>query len=134
MMSLVKVARHFGKCDAYFDGVKHSNIERFNLIMSFDDNCLSSCYKYFDWLHNLFYEASLIEMGFERRELADMMSLLGYKSVHRGTEFTTFIHSSIDEENFLSIPYLNVVKVCKFISLCNEMGYSSLKIDTRCLI
>ena len=130
-MSLVQAARHFEKCDAYFDGVKHSNIERFNLIMSFNDNIIASCYKYFDWIHNLFYEASLIEITFTRKELEDIMSLLGFKSTHRASEFTTFIHSSIDEDNFLSIPYLNVVKVCKFVILCNEMGYSNLEIDLR---
>lgn len=82
-MTLIKTARHFGKSDAYFDGVKCTNIERFNLIMSFDNNHLASCYKYLDWLHILFYEASLIEMMFDRKELEHIMSLLGFKSTHR---------------------------------------------------
>lgn len=124
------IGAYFGYKRNYFSTLIYISKGKWELMTAFDDRYLfASLLKYKNFLINLFYEASLIEMDMDKKEVEDVLSMIGAKSIHRYREFVILLNSVINEENFMTIQYPAIVKVLKFIAICNELGYSNLEVE-----
>ena len=60
-----QLAKKFGFSDDYFSVVKSNNPEKFNLILSFDENPEKSTYKYIAYLETLISKMEKILLSYE---------------------------------------------------------------------
>ena len=123
-----KIGEYYGYKGAYLASCYTNSREKYDFLSSFDDYLFISLLKYKEFLINLFYKASMIEIDIDKKDVESILSLMNVNSTHRYYEFSSLLNCVIDEDNFLTINMRTVKKVMRFIYLSNELGFSEVDV------